>query len=180
MKDESGIARDREAEAEDVVTALSDELRPSLLRYFRRKVRDTGHAEDLVQEVFLRLIKTPGFDGTSASAKGYVFQTAKNVHIDWLRRRKVRDAEIGGGVENDRGGDGEFTPERVLLGRERLEEATAALLELPERTRVIFVLRRIEGLKGKDVAKRLKISPSAVEKHMTRAIAHLMKRLDDA
>jgi RNA polymerase sigma-70 factor (ECF subfamily) len=69
----------------------------------------------------------------------------------------------------------DFSPEHVLLGRERLARATAVLLELPERTRVIFVLRRLEGMKYLDIAARLGISVSAVEKHMERAVARLME-----
>jgi RNA polymerase sigma-70 factor (ECF subfamily) len=65
-----------------------------------------------------------------------------------------------------------------LLGKERLVRATAVLLELPERTRVIFVLRRLEGMRFNDIAARLGISVSAVEKHMQRAITHLMRRIE--
>jgi RNA polymerase sigma-70 factor (ECF subfamily) len=44
---------------------------------------------------------------------------------------------------------------------------------------VIFVLRRIEGMKYKDIARRLGISVSAVEKNVSRAMSYLMERLDD-
>jgi RNA polymerase sigma-70 factor (ECF subfamily) len=67
--------------------------------------------------------------------------------------------------------------ERVFLGKEALNRASVALLELPERTRTIFVLRRLEGMRYADVARRLGISVSAVEKHMVRAIAHLTERM---
>ena len=64
------------------------------------------------------------------------------------------------------------------MDRQQLARATAVLLELPERTRVIFVLRRLEGMRLNDIAKRLGISVSAVEKHMQRAITHIMRRID--
>src|SRR3546814_10794581 len=54
----------------------------------------------------------------------------------------------------------------VLINREHLERTSAMLLELPELTRAIFVLRRVEGLKVKDVAARLGISVTSVERHM--------------
>lgn len=53
------------------------------------------------------------------------------------------------------------------------------LQALPERTRVIFILRRLEGLKYQDIANRFGISVSAVEKHMERAVAQLAKGMDD-
>jgi RNA polymerase sigma-70 factor (ECF subfamily) len=73
----------------------------------------------------------------------------------------------------------DFSPERVLLGKEALVRATAVLLELPERTRMVFVMRRLEGMRYLDIAARLGISVSAVEKHMTRAMAHLVSRMGD-
>jgi RNA polymerase sigma-70 factor (ECF subfamily) len=53
------------------------------------------------------------------------------------------------------------------------------LLELPERTRTIFVLRRMEGLRYQDIAQRLGISLSLVEKQMARAVAYLSQRMHD-
>lgn len=76
-------------------------------------------------------------------------------------------------------GSVDFPPERVLIGKDRLAEAVAILMELPERPRTVFVLRRIEGLRYKDIAARLGISVSAIERHMKRAVLHLMKRLED-
>ena len=172
-------ARHEIADEAAVLETLSNELRPSLLRWFSRKVRDQSHAEDLVQEVFLRLVKKAGFDGNRPGAKAYVFETANNVYIDWLRRRNVRQAGAHDSLEAGHPTDEDFSSERVLIGKERLAGALAALMSLPERTRAIFVLRRIEGLRCKDVAKRLNISTSAVEKHMVKAVAHLMRHLED-
>lgn len=73
-------------------------------------------------------------------------------------RREESHEEFDGQVH----GDVDFSPERLLLGREMLARATAVLLELPERTRVIFVLRRLEGMRYLDIAARLGISVSAV------------------
>jgi len=51
------------------------------------------------------------------------------------------------------------------------------LLELPERTRVVFVLRRLENLSYSEIGLRLGLSVSAVEKHMLRAVRHLATRM---
>ena len=58
-----------------------------------------------------------------------------------------------------------------------MELLQRALLELPERTRAIFVLQRFEGLKYKEIADRLGISASSVEKHMMSAIKHIFQRM---
>jgi RNA polymerase sigma-70 factor (ECF subfamily) len=158
---------------------LSRHFRWPLLRYFRRRTKDTADLEDMVQEVFVRLIRR---GGTSALARenlsAYVFETASSVLKDRLRKHVTRHVEAHESFDNDKHSDVDFSPEHVLLGKERLVRATAVLLELPERTRVIFVLRRLEGMRFNDIAARLGISVSAVEKHMQRAITHLMRRIE--
>lgn len=158
--------------------ALDARFRMSLDRYFSRRVRDRGEVEDLIQEVFLRLAKRGRLDDVD-KVGGYVFETASSVLMDRLRRRRSRFESDHEAFDGEKHGDVDFSPERVLLGREALVRATAVLLELPERTRVVFVLRRLEGMRYLDIAARLGISVSAVEKHMTRAMAHLVKRLGE-
>jgi RNA polymerase sigma factor (sigma-70 family) len=161
-----------------LLEALNDGFRASLQRYFARRVRDTGAIEDMVQQVFERLVKR----GDVASIEhlgGYVFQTASSVFTDHLRWRHSRHVDFHQQFEERHQGDVDFSPEHVLLEREKLARATAVLLELPERTRVIFVLRRLEGMKYLDIAARIGISVSAVEKHMERAIARLAENLEE-
>ena len=132
----------------------------------------------MVQQVFERLLKRGNVGGLEKLG-GYVFQTASRVLTDRLRHRRSHHADAHDPFDEHSHGDVDFSPEHVLLERERLARATAALLELPERTRVIFVLRRLEGMKYLDIAARLNISVSAVEKHMERAVAHLAQSLDE-
>ncbi|MBS0332735.1 MAG: RNA polymerase sigma factor, partial [Proteobacteria bacterium] len=76
-------------------------------------------------------------------------------------------------------GDFDLDTDRILIGRERLQAVTIALLSLPERTRTIFLLHRVDGRKYREIAKQLGISVSAVEKHMVRAAQHLGASLGD-
>jgi RNA polymerase sigma-70 factor (ECF subfamily) len=62
--------------------------------------------------------------------------------------------------------------------RQELHAATLALLRLPERTRTVFILRRLEGMRFHEIASHLGISVSAVEKHMVRAIHQLSVELE--
>ena len=162
----------------EAIEALSREFRPSLVRYFSKRCKETTEIEDLVQEVFLRLVKRSVVTDVK-QVGGYVFQTASSVLTDWLRRRTVRHVNDHEEFVPEAHGSVDFSPERVLIGKDRLAEAVAILMELPERPRTVFVLRRIEGLRYKDIAARLGISVSAIERHMKRAVLHLMKRLED-
>jgi len=177
MRKQSVIAFSAEDSA--AIEQLSHDFRQSLLRYFGRRTKDRADVEDMVQEVFVRLIRR---GDTSALAKenlsGYVFETASSVLKDRLRKRLTHRQDAHELFDCDRHSDVEFSPEHVLLAKERLARASAVLLELPERTRVIFVLRRLEGMRFNEIAARLGISVSAVEKHMQRAVTHLARRIE--
>ena len=147
-------------------------VRRWLTGYFRRRVRDDDEVEDLVQDVFARIVARDS-EAPIEHLGGYLARTAASVLADRGRRRSARHAELHVEFDVDRHGDEEIDPERVLSGKEELHAATAALLSLPARTRAVFVLRRLEGCRHGDIERQLGISVSAVEKHMVRAIRHL-------
>lgn len=157
---------------------LDRTYRPSLLRYFSRRISDPMVAEDMVQQVFEGLVRRGGVEAVDNVA-GYVFQIARNVLTDYLRQRgSLRRSGMHESFEESLHGGEDFSPEYVLAKREKLARAMAVLQTLPERTRVIFVLQRLEGMKYREIAEQLGISMSAVEKHMARAIVHLAKGFD--
>jgi len=158
--------------------ALHRDYRAPLLRYFSRRVSDPATAEDLTQQVFERLLRR-GDIASIDHLGGYVFQTARSVFADHLRNRSRRHGAAHETFQESLHGDVDFSPEHVLVKRERLAQAIQLLQALPERTRVIFVLRRLEGVKYRDIAAQLGISVSAVEKHMERAVAHLARGLEE-
>jgi RNA polymerase sigma-70 factor (ECF subfamily) len=161
-------------------TALAREAGPVrrwLTGYFRRRVRDDDEVEDLVQDVFARIVARDSEEAVGHLG-GYVLRTASSVLADRARRRAVRHSELQVALDPDRHGDDELDPERVLSGKEDLHAVTAALLSLPERTRTVFVLRRLEGQRHAEIARHLGISVSAVEKHMVRAIRHLSAEME--
>ncbi len=170
--------RDRMAASDDGVdpgSQLAREAQPlrySLTRYFTRRMRDRSEVEDLVQEVFARIVARDSSNPIDHLGS-YVYQTARSVLADHSRRRSARRQEHHVPFDPDVHGDADHGADEILIGRESLHQATAALLSLPERTRTIFILRRLDGVRSKDVASQLGISVSAVEKHMIRAVRHL-------
>lgn len=154
------------------------EFRPALLRYFSRRVRAQHEVEDLVHDVLVRLVRNQGFADTE-SVRGYLFQTANSVLVDAVRRRASLRADHHVEFDADMHADEVFGPDHVLQARQELTRATTVVMELPELTRTIFVLRRLEGMKYKDIAARLGMSLSTVEKHMQRAVMHVVESLDE-
>jgi RNA polymerase sigma-70 factor (ECF subfamily) len=115
---------------------------------------------------------------TSAEqARNYIFQIAMNCWRDRGRRKLSHGTVVDWNEELIGGLAEEISPERVLSGRESLERVVSALQELGERTRDVFVLCRLENMKQAQIAQVLGISVSAVEKHLSKALAHLARRM---
>ena len=166
-------------EADTTLARRSAVLRGALVRFFQRQVQDPTEVDDLVQEVFLRMVKRGGA-GQLEHLDGYIFQTAASVLKDRGRRRKVRAADRHIPLDLDVADAIEPGAERLLIGKQALRAVGLILLEMPERTRRVFVLRRLEGLAYQEIGQRLGLSVSAVEKHMFRAVRHLSARTADS
>jgi RNA polymerase sigma-70 factor (ECF subfamily) len=162
-------------ESNAVLARRAQALRGALARFFQRHIRDQSEIDDLVQEVFLRVVRRGHCDQLE-HLDGYIFQTAASVMQDRLRRRKTRLSDHHIPFEPELHGGTDIPPDRSLMAREGLVAAGVILLELPEQTRRIFVLRRLEELSYQEIGLRLGLSVSAVEKHMLRAVRHLIAR----
>lgn len=153
--------------------------RGPLRGFFAKRVKDQADVEDLIQDVFLHLIRRAQ-GGPIEKVEQYIFQTAANVLRDSGRRRQVRDLDAHESFDEEiHPLRSEISPERVLLGKESLARVAAALRQLPQRTRDVFVLRTMEKHKYAEIAGMMEISTRAVEKHMAKALAHLGRVMDE-
>jgi RNA polymerase sigma factor (sigma-70 family) len=161
-----------------VMKTLSLRLRGPLRRYFMNRNIPPHEVDDLVQEVFLKLSARGGVDHVER-VEPYVFATASNLLRD--RRRHMTSHAAEAHVPYDEAIHGytrsALEPDRVLLGAQLVTRLMEALYELPERTRAVFTLYHFEDLTHKEIAKRLGIALSTVEKNMARANAYLLNRL---
>jgi RNA polymerase sigma factor (sigma-70 family) len=151
------------------------ERRDALARFLR--ARGAGdHAEDLVQELWLKLSSAPAIP--IADPVGYLYRAANNLMISRHRsaeRSERREDEFASvGSEEDRSG------EEALAARQEIERAEARLRALGERVLRIFVLFRVEGVAQRDIARQLGISLSAVEKDLQRAYRAIADLKEDA
>jgi RNA polymerase sigma-70 factor (ECF subfamily) len=167
----------------DANERLDEQFRVPLMAYFQRRIRDRGEAEDLTQEVFVRLIaKAEPLAADTAAA--YVFTIAANLLKDRARRAGVRPIHAHQSIDDPQCVPmrtdliEEIGPERVLLGKEKLREAMNALNELGEGTREIFVLSRLEKMRLRDIAALFGLSVPAVERRIMKASTHVMARLE--
>ena len=144
-----------------------------LKMFLNRRVRCPHTVADLLQETFLRLAQQPPDTGEEIP-RSYLFKTAKNLAIDHYRKQVRRDTiptshEVLASTPDEAPNTLQRTEDR-----ERLEDLFRTMSELPLRTQQIFRLNRIDGMTYVEVAHRLGISESTVQKHLARAVAHAM------
>jgi RNA polymerase sigma-70 factor (ECF subfamily) len=149
---------------------------PALKAYFYRHSGNAQSVEDLVQEVILRLHARQG-ETAIDNIDGYIFTVARSVLTDHARRDRSRHVRSHQTLTENEHPVEERSPDRVIHAREELTLVAAALDELPDRTRDAFLLRRFEDMPYAEIARRLEISVSAVEKHVAKAMLHLVRRV---
>jgi RNA polymerase sigma-70 factor (ECF subfamily) len=163
-----------EREHERLLDQLAQRYRYPLVAFFTRRVGSSSEAEDLTQEVFLRMIRRLGVSGVD-NVEAFLFRTAVNLLRDRSRRgktlasREVDFAQRYGDVDD-------LSPERLFDSRQSLDLVIEVLNELDERTRDAFILHRLEGMKHAQIAEVLGVSVSSVEKYIVKALALLLKR----
>jgi len=168
------FVRERAAEIASVED-LSRKYRSVLLRYFARQRIAANDAQDLAQEVFLRLSRHDALEGV-VRPDAYLFATAANMAVEHWRRRSVRTAHPPESFYEAVQITEIFPPDRTAEGRQELALILAALNEMPERMRNIFILARLENMPRAEIASRIGVSKSLVEQQITTATACLAAR----
>jgi RNA polymerase sigma-70 factor (ECF subfamily) len=158
------------------------ERRDDLLRFFTLRLRSAAAAEDLVQDIYVR-IAAIGRDVEVRNASAYLYRLGSNLMLDKIRgerRAAARDHEWREGHRTVQGGEEvaeEPAADDAVAARQRLAAIVAILGELPEQTQRVFRMHKFDGLSHAEVAQALGISRSAVEKHCMAVLKRLAERL---
>jgi len=145
-----------------------------VLRYRLRRMFLYGlEVDDIIQEMYARIVSQPALEAIRYPRQ-YAFQTATAIIIDHMRRSRVVSIHAAGNLEQLELTAPDATPEQQLEFREDIQAVAGLLAHLPERTREVLILRRVEGLSQQETAAKLGISVKTVEKHMAQGVAALM------
>ena len=140
--------------------------------FLGRSVRDDALADDLTQEMFLRVFRKAHTFDPRYPARVWMLRIARNLVVDSSRRTKTRRGAVSGLRETERvkrQGTPPGTPLRSLENRELQSQIDGALDRLAEPFRSVFVLREIEGLSYEDIADVLDTSVKTVSSRLHRA-----------
>jgi len=154
------------------LAVLFEKYHVQLFNFFMRLTGNRGVSEDLVQDVFMRILKYRKTYRGESKFTVWMYQIARNAHIDHLRKGKgelALDDQWEDVIEPD------ASPAAQLEMGEDLQLVRQALAQLPLKKREVLVLSRFQDLKYREIAELLGCQIGTVKAHVHRAIKELGK-----
>jgi RNA polymerase sigma-70 factor (ECF subfamily) len=169
----------------DALAQLVENYSSQIYQLALKMLNNTQDAEDVLQNTFLKAFQhIAGFDGRS-SLSTWLYRISSNEALMMLRKRRPEITEA-----DSRAMDGEDTditptefvdwgllPEEELLSGEAKKQLDQAIQALPEKLRIVFLLRDIEGLSIQETAQSLEVSEDVVKTRLLRARLRLREQL---
>ena len=154
-----------------------------------RITNNVRYADDLIQEVFIRIVEKLHTFRKEAKFSTWVYRVATNAILGFFRRQHEYEKRVSlartqayqdnGNLSGFEKKDWSYSIDKIFLDREAMEQIEKAVSELPEKYRVVFHLRDVEGLSNPEVGKILELSLPAVKSRLHRARHYLRHRLSD-
>jgi len=167
------------------ISEIIAQERSRLRNFIRRRVPDPSDVEDIVQEVFYKLVEANRLLMPIEHVTGWLFRVARNRITDLFRKKKP-ETFSDAAVEDE---DGELLriedllpspdagPEALYVRNVLLDELELALDELPEEQRKVFVAHELEGRSFKEIAAQTGVSVNTLLSRKRYAVLHLRERL---
>jgi RNA polymerase sigma factor (sigma-70 family) len=147
------------------------DARADLERVVRRRVRSADSVSDLVQDIYLKCLRVQIDFPDRREAVAYLMRMASNLAIDYERVEGRREVILGDLASlSDQYDRQAATPEAYALAADKARQIEAVLVDLPRRTREMFILVRLHGMSHKEAADRLGVSKSLVDKYVLQAL----------
>jgi RNA polymerase sigma-70 factor (ECF subfamily) len=164
---------------------IYDKYKSDVYRLAYYLTRDRGEAEDMFQEVWLRVVKHLAEKVDKDNLKPWIFVIVMNLHRDLLRKKRVRRmfflaktkpemAEMSSTTQPGASLCDPVESEERAVMRRNIDHALALL---PEKQRQVFVLKQMEGLQQTEIAGTLGIPVGTVKSLMHRAVKRLQREL---
>lgn len=174
-KDEQELLQAVRQSDEEAFEYLFRSYYPRLRGYALRFVDDVETANDILQECFLHFWERRR-QIESVSVTSLLFVIVRNACLNYLKHKQLveqqplEDISQVLGQEELYAWDFGMNPEQKLLYEELQDQIRHVLRQLPERCREVFVMSRFQHLKNREIAEKLQISSTAVEKHISKAL----------
>jgi RNA polymerase sigma-70 factor, ECF subfamily len=162
--------------------ALLHRHRTPVVHFIYRMVPNQSVAEDLAQEVFLRVYRSRASYEPTAKFTTWLFRIATHVTLNWIRDRKNEKAQESLDEESQEGvsrqiADQQLTAEQRMIQEARLKDVRQAIESLPEKQRAAVIMHKYEEMDYSQISRALECSESAVKSLLFRAYETLRSRL---
>ena len=158
-----------------------------LLNFIRRRVPDPRDAEDILQDVFYKLVEANRMLMPIDHVTGWLFRVARNRITDLFRKKKPESFSEGAIADEedellqleDLLPSPDAGPEALYARNVLLDELELAVEELPEKQREVFIAHELEGRSFKEIAAKTGVSVNTLLSRKRYAVLHLRERLQD-
>lgn len=166
-------ANDQQALVSSLVASHGAQLR----RFLIARARQPADVPDLVQEVYLRMLRVPNVESIR-SPEAYLFTVAQHV----IQQHTLRQSAVPATSELDpmlrTARSAEVDPALEIAADQCLEQLQEALDQLSPKARATFLFHRRDGLSFEEIAERLNTSCPMVKKYLMKALLHLRQRIE--
>jgi len=157
---------------------------PRILNFIYRFVTDRALAEDLTQDVFMKVYDAASSYSPKAQFKTWLYIIARNISLNEIRKRRHKVVSLDeilvsqeGAMHRQVGDDSAVAPDQRMMHRERVAAVRKAIEGLPENQKMAVILRRYEKLSYEDIARTMGLSLEAVKSLLSRAKDNLKTSL---
>ncbi|MEM9102267.1 MAG: sigma-70 family RNA polymerase sigma factor [Pseudomonadota bacterium] len=140
-----------------------------LLGWLTNKVNCRSRAEDIVQDIFLKLLRSESDLKTIIEPKAYLITMAKRLIVDQIRRKQVEDAYLQQKVIFQNEIQQKISLENDFENRQIIGQALEKLSTLSDKPKHAFLMSRLEGLRHAEISEKLGVSVSMVKKYIVKA-----------
>lgn len=168
-----GLLKDLKANKQTALKAIFQAHYPVVYRTIYRLITDKGIAEDLAQDVFMRLWEKRHQIDIQGSLGAYIRRMAVNEALGYIRKHKKYNVE----EIAEQHSPSTVSGEDLYMDGELQTEINKAIETLPPKCKTIFMLSRFEDLSYKEISQKLNISPKTVENQISKALKVLKKAL---
>lgn len=149
------------------------ELYPAIRNYLYYKTSNVGMAEDIAQDTFIKLWENRA-KIDKRTVKSFLYTISGNLAINQLKRQQLQYKFENQAIRRVN----RESPEFSLQMKEYEEKLNQVISSMPDGSREVFLMNRLEDLKYREIAERLGISVKAVEKRMSKALQIIREKLN--
>lgn len=154
---------------------LFDTYSPKILAFANSYLKNEAEAEELLQEVFLKLWEVRATLDSSKNIKSFLFKICINMIYDFIRKKNLSQAYVDYSVQYQPNHDNNTWQE--VIYHDMINHLQVLVAHMPEQRQRIFRLSKEEGLTIEDIARQLNLSQRTVENHLYRAVSFLKEKL---